>query len=103
MRIGLVVDATCDMPSSVYEQYGIEILPISIKIGEALFADTRDEQATLNFLESDIAERGIDAETASFSVEQIHDLFLKRLVIDFDYVFCLTVMKNRSPIYNNAT
>jgi DegV family protein with EDD domain len=103
MRIGLVVDATCDMPPSVYEQYGIEILPISIKIGDTVFADTRDEQATLNFLESDIAERGIDAETASFSVDQIHDLFLKRLVIDFDYVFCLTVMKNRSPIYDNAT
>jgi DegV family protein with EDD domain len=103
MRIGLVVDATCDMPSPVLEQYGIVILPISIKIGETLFADTRDEQATLNFLESDIAERGIDAETASFSVDQIRDLFLKRLVIDYDYVFCLTVMKNRSPIYNNAS
>jgi DegV family protein with EDD domain len=103
MRIGLVVDATCDMPSPVLEQYGIVILPISIKIGDTVFADTRDEQATLNFLESDIAERGIDAETASFSVDQIRDLFLKRLVIDYDYVFCLTVMKNRSPIYNNAS
>jgi DegV family protein with EDD domain len=103
MRIGLVVDATCDMPSSVYEQYGIVILPIRIKIGESVFADTRDEAATLAFLDSDLAERGIDAETASYSVEQIRDLFLSKLVIDYDYVFCLTVTKNRSPIYDNAT
>jgi DegV family protein with EDD domain len=103
MRIGLVVDATCDMPSPIFEQYGIVVLPIRIKIGDAIFADSRDEQAMLRFLESDIAERGIDAETQSFSVEQIRDLFLQKLVIDYDYVFCLTVTRNRSPIYDNAT
>jgi DegV family protein with EDD domain len=103
MRIGLVVDATCDMPSSILEHYGIVILPIGIKIGDTQFADTRDEQAAATFIESDIGERGVDAETSSFSVDQIRDLFLKRLVIDYDYVFCLTVMKNRSPIFNNAT
>ncbi len=103
MRIGLVVDATCDMPTNILEKYGIVILPIAIKIGETVFADIRDEQSALAFIESDIAERGVDAETSSFSVEQIRDLFLNRLVIDYDYVFCLTVMKNRSPIYNNAT
>ncbi|MFZ5636486.1 MAG: DegV family protein [Pseudomonadota bacterium] len=102
MRIGLVVDATCDMPSALFEKYRIEVLPISIKIGETTFADTRDEHATLTFIESDVAERGIDAETSSFSVEQIRDLFLRKLVIDFDYVFCLTVMRNRSPVYDNA-
>lgn len=102
MRIGLVVDATCDMPASVLERYGVVILPITIRIGETILADTRDEEAALAFIESDISERGADAETASFSVDQIRDLFLQKLVIDYDYVFCLTVMKNRSPIYDNA-
>ncbi len=103
MRIGLVVDATCDMPSDVLETYGIVILPIGIKIGDTVFADTRDEASAQAFIESDIGERGADAETNSFTVDQIRDLFLKRLVIDYDYVFCLTVMKNRSPIFSNAT
>ena len=102
MRIGLVVDATCDVPAEVFERYGIVVLPISIKIGSTTFADTRSEDATLAFLESDVAEGGIDAETASFSVDQIRDLFLQKLVIDFDYVFCLTVMRSRSPVYDNA-
>jgi DegV family protein with EDD domain len=102
MRIGLVVDATCDMPSDILERYNVVVLPITVKIGEVVMADMRDAQATLNFLESDIAQRGVEAETESFSVTQIHDLFLNRLVIDFDFVFCLTVMKNRSPIHDNA-
>lgn len=102
MRIGLVVDATCDMPASVLERYGIVILPISIKIGDTVFEDTRDEDAALAFIQSGLAERGADAETASVSVDQIRDLFLQKLILDYDYVFCLTVMKNRSPIYDNA-
>lgn len=102
MRIGLVVDATCDVPAEVFERHGIVVLPISIKIGTTTFADTRSEDATLAFLESDVAEGGIDAETASFTVDQIRELFLQKLVIDFDYVFCLTVMRSRSPVYDNA-
>lgn len=102
MRIGLVVDATCDMPPEWLERYKIVVLPITVRIGEVVMADMRDAQATLNFLESDIAQRGIEAETESFTVSQIHDLFLKQLVIDYDFVFCLTVMKNRSPIHDNA-
>ena len=37
-----------------------------------------------------------------FTVQQIHDLFLSRLVIDYDYVFCMTITKTRSPIFDNA-
>jgi len=36
------------------------------------------------------------------NVEQITDLFLKKLVIDYDYVFCMTITRTRSPIYDNA-
>ena len=51
---------------------------------------------------SHIAERGANAETIPFTVEQIRDLFLRKLVIDYDYVFCMTITKTRSPIYDNA-
>jgi fatty acid-binding protein DegV len=36
-------------------------------------------------------------------VNQIRDLFLRKLVIDYDYVFCLTITRTRSPIHDNAT
>ncbi len=102
MRIGLVVDSACDLPGSYIERNHIEILPITVKIGDAILADHRNEQATLQFLHAHIAERGAEAETMPFTVNQIRDVFLERLVIEYDHVFCLTVTRNRSPIHDNA-
>lgn len=102
MRIGLVIDSTCDLPGSYIESKRIELLPITVKIGDAVYADMRNEQATLEFLRLHVAERGAEAESMPFSVQQIQDLFLKKLVIDYDHVFCLTVTRTRSQIYDNA-
>lgn len=103
MRIGLVVDSACDLPADFFERHRVVVLPITVKIGDAVLADHRNEQATLQFLESHIATRGAEAETMPFTVQQIRDLFLDRLVIDYDYVFCLTLTRNRSPVFDNAT
>jgi DegV family protein with EDD domain len=102
MRIGIVVDSACDLPADFIEQNNIVVLPITVRIGEAVLADHRDEEATLEFLRAHVAERGHEAETTPFSVNQIRDLFLQRLVIDYDHVFCLTISKLRSQIYDNA-
>ena len=102
MRIGLVVDSACDLPKDFIEQHGIEILPITVRIDGTTLVDYRDEPATLAFLEAHIAERGASAETTPFTVEQIRDLFLQKLVIDYDHVFCMTITRTRSPIFDNA-
>jgi DegV family protein with EDD domain len=103
MRIGIVVDSACDLPFDYLQQHNITILPITVRIGEAVLADQRNEEATLEFLKAHVAEHGHEAETMPFTVQQIQDLFLKRLVIDYDYVFCMTIARTRSPIYDNAT
>ena len=102
MRIGLVVDSACDLPLDYLQANDITVLPITVRIGDAVLADHRDEQATLHFLHTQIAQRGAEAETMPFTVEQIHDLFLQKLVIDYDYVFCMTITRTRSPIFDNA-
>jgi DegV family protein with EDD domain len=102
MRIGLVVDSACDLPGRYFREHAITLLPVTVRIGDDTLTDMRDEQETLQFLHSHIAERGADAETAPFTVQQIQELFLGRLVIDYDYVFCLTTTRTRSPIYDNA-
>jgi DegV family protein with EDD domain len=102
MRIGLVVDSTCDLPVAWLREHQVGILPISVRIGDELRVDYRDEADTLAFLHSHIAERGASAETIPFTVEQIRDLFLQRLVVDYDHVFCITVTKTRSQIFDNA-
>lgn len=102
MRVGLVVDSACDLPKEFLEQHRIEILPIAVRIDDATQVDYRDQADTLAFLHAHIAERGVSAETIPFTVEQIRDLFLQRLVIDYDYVFCMTITSTRSPIFDNA-
>ncbi len=103
MRIGIVVDSACDLPQDFIQQNNLVVLPITVRIGEAVLADHRDEEATLSFLQAHVAERGHEAETTPFTVNQIRDLFLQRLVIDYDHVFCLTISKLRSQIFENAT
>ncbi|MBB4127164.1 DegV family protein with EDD domain [Xanthomonas translucens] len=102
MRIGIVVDSACDLPQDYIADNNIVLLPISVRIGEAVLADHRDEEATLSFLHAHVATHGAEAETIPFSVAQIRELFLSRLVIDFDHVFCMTITKTRSPIHEHA-
>jgi len=102
MRIGIVVDSACDIPADFIERENITILPVTVQIGQAILADVRNEEATMSFLSGDTAARAYDAESTPFTVQEVHDLFLSKLVLDYDYVFCITTTRTRSAIYDNA-
>lgn len=102
MRIGIVVDSACDLPPDWLAAHAVKLLPVTVRIGESRFVDLRDERAALDFIASHVAGRHT-AETSAFPAEQIKALFLEELVIDYDYVFCLTVTRHRSQIHENAT
>lgn len=103
MRIGLVVDSGCDLPQEFLLDHGIELLPIAIKLGADSLVDAHDADAAMEFYRNDIGSRGADASTTAYTTDQITDLFLGRLVGEYDYVFCQTVMRSRSRIFENAT
>ena len=102
MRIGIVVDSACDLPQDFIEREQITILPVTVQIGQAVLADVRNEEATFGFLTGETAARAFEAESTPFTVQQVHDLFLSKLVLDYDYVFCITTTRTRSGIYDNA-
>lgn len=103
MRIGIVVDATCDLPDDYLRRHGIVVMPISLRFGDHWIHDSRDPAATRSFYTAQVDSRKDDfAESAPFSPAEIEKLFLDRLVIDYDYVFCLTITSSRSPIYDHA-
>ena len=102
MRIGIVVDSACDVPPDFIEREQITVLPVTVQIGDAVLADMRNEQATLNFLTGDTAAQAYNADTTPYTVQQVHDLFLSKLVLDYDYVFCITTTRSRSGIFDNA-
>lgn len=103
MRIGIMVDATCDLPRSFLDEHGIEILPITVRIDQDSFVDHRDPDAALAFYRDHLGDRGHAAETDSLSEIEIRDLFLGQLVVKYDCVFCLTVSASRSPIHKRAS
>lgn len=103
MRIGLVMDSTCDLPRKFIDDNQIVILPITVRIDEHTFVDVRDPVAMESYYQGEVGRRGHAAETEPLSVDAIRDLFLGRLVLDYDAVFCLTVTSTRSPIFANAT
>ncbi len=102
MRIGIIVDSACDLPNDFLEREHVTILPVTVQIGQAVLADVRNEEATMSFLSGETAARAFEAETTPFTVQQVHDLFLSRLVHDYDYVFCITTTRTRSGIHDNA-
>lgn len=103
MRIGVVVDASCDLPHEFMHEHRIGILPVTIRLGDETLVDVRDPQATKRFYTEQLATKGLNAETVAFTAEQIREKFLDRIVVDYDYIFCITVTSTRSPIFENAT
>jgi DegV family protein with EDD domain len=102
MRFGLVVDSACDLPAEFLAQHKIVVLPISIRIDDETYVDDRDPALTARFLDEKLGTRSHAAETEPYTVEQVRELFLGRLVLDYDCVFCLTITSSRSPIFANA-
>ena len=82
MRIGIVVDSACDLPGDFLHEHRIEILPITTFVDNDTFVDNRDPAVRQRFLDNDLGARSHAAETEPFSVEEIRDLFLRRLVVD---------------------
>jgi DegV family protein with EDD domain len=98
-----MVDATCDLPRKFIDDHQIIVMPITIRIDEHTFVDVHDPVAAEGYYQGEVGKRGHAAETAPLSVDEIRELFLGKLVLEYDAVFCLTVTSTRSPIFANAT
>lgn len=103
MRIGIVVDSACDLPRDFLAENDVHIMPITLRLGDLLIEDRRDPEETQVFYQRHLDCKSEDfAESIPYSAAQIEHLFLERLVLDYDYVFCLTITSARSPIFENA-
>lgn len=102
MKIGVVIDSACDLPRSYIDKHDLKILPIRLHFGDELFVDERDPQATMRFYQRYLANKDSPAETEPPSVEEIHDLFMEKLVLEYDRILVVTVSSSRSPTNEHA-
>lgn len=102
MRIGLAIDVSTDVSHEFVVQNQVHVLPSTIHMGDSSVVYGREPERSLAFYQEYLDERALDAETSAFSVREIEDLFLKKLVVDYDYVFLITLTAARSQTYDNA-
>lgn len=103
MRIGLVMDASCDLPQEFVARHHIAVLPIRIDVDGQVFSDRRDEAELQRFLYENLGSRSHSARTEPLSADEIQALVLEQMVTACDCLFCLTITASRSPIHANAT
>ncbi|WP_291190131.1 DegV family protein [Frateuria sp.] len=101
MRMGLAIDASCDLPQAFLREHDIAVMPIAVRLDDTVFKDERDPREIERFLEMRLAGTHA-AETEPCSVEDVQRLFLDKLVLERDCVFCLTVTATRSPIHEHV-
>ncbi|MFL1467425.1 DegV family protein [Marinobacter sp. HN1S83] len=103
MRVGLIVDSACDLPYEFSRKHDLFVLPVTAVIDGQTYIDEHDPVRTQEFYQSGLLQRGHHAETQAFTAEQIHDLFMEKIVTQYDLAICETVTRTRSLIFQNAT
>ncbi|MEE9142862.1 MAG: DegV family protein [Gammaproteobacteria bacterium] len=103
MRIGIVVDSSCDLPRSFIDRFGVEVLPLTLRLGDEVFEDGRDPRATRGFYERFVSNRSIEAESIPFAAPEIRRYILDELVLKYDRLMILTSSSRLSPLFDNAT
>jgi len=98
MRMGLAIDAACDLPQAFLQEHNIAVMPITIQVDDEVFMDNRNPVELHRFLDRNLGNRSHSAETIPCSVEDVQKLFLEKLVLEYDCVFCLTITATRSAI-----
>lgn len=58
MSVGLLVDATCDLPSSVLERFNVNIIPSRINSKSDVYVDDRSKDSSIQFYSS-LGKKGI--------------------------------------------
>ncbi|MHA6204741.1 DegV family protein [Dyella soli] len=98
MRMGLAIDASCDLPQAFLQKHNIAVMPITVRVDDEVFLDNRSQVELHRFLDRNLGSRSHSAETEPCSIEDVQNLFLDKLVLEQDCVFCLTITATRSPI-----
>lgn len=98
MRMGLAIDAACDLSQAFLLQHNVAVMPITVRVDGEVFMDDRKPAEIQRFIDRRLGSRSHSAETEPCPVDEVQKLFLEKLVLEQDCVFCLTITATRSPI-----
>lgn len=102
-RVGIVVDASCDVPDEFLHHPDVAVIPIPIRIGAHTYVDQHDPAATRLYMRENANGEGAAGQSVPLDAEAMKSLFVERFALDYDSVYCLTIAQSRSPIYEAAS
>jgi DegV family protein with EDD domain len=103
LKLGILIDASAEVPASVLANPHVRMLPISIQIDDQLFVDQRQAAFTRDFNSRYLNLRAAEvSQSVPPSSEAISQYLVNHIAGDFDHVFGLFVASTRSPIFKNA-
>ena len=102
MRVGIAIDVTTDVSHEFVKENDIYVLPSTLHMGDLHVAYDRDPEKMSEFYRSHYDSVRLKSETTTFTVKEIEDLFLSKLVLEYDYVFLITLSSTHSLTYDNA-
>lgn len=97
----IAVDSACDLPRSFIDAHEIRILPITLKLADQNFLDTRDPRRTVQLYAGGHLGKNAAAESEPVSAAEISELIEKELVSRYDNVLAIAISSQRSEIYKN--
>ncbi|MDE7265535.1 MAG: DegV family protein, partial [Clostridia bacterium] len=100
MKIRITADSTCDLGKEQAERFGVDIMPLTVVLGDDVFRDGVDI-APQNIFDY-VSETGVLPKTAAPSVDDYTAFFEKQLE-KADAVIHINISKLASSSYDNAT
>jgi len=103
LRLGIVIDSAAEVPPEVLSNPHVRMLPVPIRLGDRLYLDERNPDATRAFnVHLQDLKTAENARSQPPGEPEIRKFLLEQISTGFDHVFGLFVMSSRSPIYRSA-
>jgi DegV family protein with EDD domain len=100
MTVRVVTDSACDLPQSVVEQFGIEVVPLTIRFGDDEYVDRRD--LTPAEFWSKVAASPVLPQTAAPSAGAFEDAFRRVVDAGASGVVCINLSAKLSATMQAA-
>ena len=98
-KVKITCDSTCDLTPALYEQYGIEVLPLGVTLKDKGFKDGVDISSADVF--AYVSENGILPQTSAVSVGEYLDVFGKYVNDGYEVVH-INLSSEMSVCHRNA-
>lgn len=104
MKMGVVVDATCDLAHALVSEQGLVVLPAALVLDRTrVLMDDRDPARTLRMYRRYLCDRAQVPGIQPMSAVAMRELFLNDLVLRYDRILVLCMDARLGEFFGHAT